>query len=885
MAAVPAGLATALQDRYRLDRELGHGGMATVYLAEDPKHRRQVAIKVLKPELAATLGPARFLREITLTAQLNHPHILPLLDSGMVPDAGGERGGSPYYVMPYVEGESLRDRLNREKQLPLEDALQITREVADALSYAHSHHVIHRDIKPENILLESGHAVVADFGIARAISAAGGEKLTETGLAVGTPAYMSPEQAAGERELDGRSDEYALGCVLYEMLAGQPPFTGPTAESIVRQHIAAPVPNITVIRPGVPAHIAAALQRAMAKAPADRFGSARQFSEALSSVTQLEAFLTPSGGITPIDIQPVRRVGRRRSITLIATGVVLLFTAGFLGWRVFATRGVRSGPPRIVVLPPRNLGPPDQAYLADGIAEEINNRIASLSGLEVIGRTSAERYRETALTPRQIGTELSADYVLALRVGGGDAQAGRRIRVSAELLRARSESQLWGKSYQIDAAADYFRVQQDVAEQVASEMGVKLGAGDRQKIRREPTESQEAYDFFLRGNTILGSHYSAPLFRDAAGFLERAVELDPRFAQAWAALGLAHTELYWTGGRSPGQLELAREATEQAQALAPDAPETQYTLGYYYYHGFLDYPRALEHLRAAVRADSGRAEFHEAIGYVQRRAGNFVEAATSLARARQLDPSNARILRSLAETLEALGRPRDALPVIKRAVELGPEEFLLHVSLVLTYVESGQLDKATAAAQQAFVRPGLMQMLLQQPGAIPYIAVLLPDADRDKVASSFPPLAPEIGDTADYYLSRAEVLSLAGRGSRPSYDSAAIVIEKRIRARPDDEIGGGAAALGQAYRGLGRRDDAIRAGQRGVDLIGRDFFEGPDRHALLARTYLAFGERDSAAAEFGRYIVAVPGNRLEARYHPLYAQLRELPQIRKLLER
>jgi serine/threonine-protein kinase len=253
-------LGAALGHRYRLERELGRGGMARVYLANDLRHDRPVALKVLKPELAHALGPERFLREVKITARLNHPHILPLLDSG-------EAQGFLYYVMPYVEGESLRDRLEHEKQLPLDDALLIAREVADALSYAHSHDVVHRDIKPENILLESGHAVVADFGIARAITAAGGEKLTETGLAIGTPAYMSPEQAAGETTLDGRSDLYSLGCVLYEMLAGEPPFTGPTVESIVRQHLAAEPPSITVIRPAVPGWVASALSRALAKTP------------------------------------------------------------------------------------------------------------------------------------------------------------------------------------------------------------------------------------------------------------------------------------------------------------------------------------------------------------------------------------------------------------------------------------------------------------------------------------------------------------------------------------------------------------------------------------------------------------------------------------------
>jgi len=275
-AAFLERLTAALRDRYRIERELGAGGMATVYLAHDLRHHRPVALKVLRPELAEALGHERFLREIEIAAGLSHPHIVPLYDSG-------EAGGVLFYVMPRVEGESLRDRLRREKQLPLDDAMGIAREVADALSYAHAHGVIHRDIKPENIMLQGGHALVTDFGIAWAVSAAGGARLTETGVAVGTPSYMSPEQAGGERELDGRSDLYALGCVLYEMLAGQPPFTGPTLESVIHQHLAAEPRAITQIRPAVPDDVAGVLQRALAKNPADRFNPVAQFAEALGS--------------------------------------------------------------------------------------------------------------------------------------------------------------------------------------------------------------------------------------------------------------------------------------------------------------------------------------------------------------------------------------------------------------------------------------------------------------------------------------------------------------------------------------------------------------------------------------------------------------------------
>jgi eukaryotic-like serine/threonine-protein kinase len=296
-------LTAALANRYRIGRELGKGGMATVYLAEDVKHHRQVAVKVLLPELARAVGPDRFLREIDTTAQLQHPHILPLYDSG-------EADGFLYYVMPYVEGESLRDRLDREKQLPLDDALGIAREVADALSFAHSRGIVHRDVKPENILLASGHAVVADFGIARAVSEAGTERLTATGMAVGTPAYMSPEQASGESSLDGRSDLYSLACVLYEMLAGQPPFTGGTAATIVRQHLTAEARPISQLRPAVPPAIADVLARALAKNPADRFSPAAHFAAALT---------TPA----PIGAAPASR-GRSRMTT---GAVVILFAA------------------------------------------------------------------------------------------------------------------------------------------------------------------------------------------------------------------------------------------------------------------------------------------------------------------------------------------------------------------------------------------------------------------------------------------------------------------------------------------------------------------------------------------------------------------------------
>jgi serine/threonine-protein kinase len=314
-------LQQALADRYRITGKLGEGGMAVVYLADDLRHHRRVAIKVLRSELAASLGAERFLREIETTAQLTHPNILPLLDSG-------EDAGALYYVMPFVEGESLRERLEREKQLPVDDALQIARETADALGYAHRHGVIHRDVKPENILLESGHAVVADFGIARAVSAAGGTRLTETGLSVGTPAYMSPEQAAGGEALDGRSDIYSLGCVLYEMLGGETPYTGTTPRSLMAKKLSEPLPHISVVRETVPASVEAALNKALARTPADRFATAGAFAAALSGE-----------GLVPA-ASP--RAAKRRRLLLVSAVAVVLVAAGvyaLLRWIPGGARG------------------------------------------------------------------------------------------------------------------------------------------------------------------------------------------------------------------------------------------------------------------------------------------------------------------------------------------------------------------------------------------------------------------------------------------------------------------------------------------------------------------------------------------------------------------
>jgi len=577
-------LKAALADRYTIEREIGSGGMATVYLAEDLKHHRKVAVKVLRPELAAALGPERFLREIEIEARLTHPHILPLYDSG-------EAGGFLYYVMPYIEGESLRDRIDREKQLPVEDALQIARDVAAALSDAHSHDVIHRDIKPENILLSGGEAVVADFGIARAITEAGGEQLTGTGVSIGTPPYMSPEQAAGSKDLDGRSDVYSLACVLYEMLAGESPFTGPTVESIVHQHLTAEPPSVTARRSTVPLEVAAAIQKALAKTPADRYATAAQFAEVLAVVQTGPHAVTGH----------VAAAGTRRRNAIAYGAIAILAVIG--AYTVISrTLGppevaVAAETPKLAVLPFDNLGSPEDDYFADGITEEITSRIAEVSGLMVISRQSAIQYKSSEKALRVIGAELSVDYVLEGTIRTDRAPDGSgQVRVTPQLIRVSDDAHLWTDRYTADLVpGEIFRVQEQIANQVAGALDVTLLEPERRRLAARPTDNLEAYEYYLRGNDYYNRSFKKQDLQTAAEMYQRAVDLDPNFALVFARLSIVHSVIWWYFyDRTLVRLAMAKEAVDEALRLDPDLREAHEALGWYHYSASLeDYESAM----------------------------------------------------------------------------------------------------------------------------------------------------------------------------------------------------------------------------------------------------------------------------------------------------
>jgi serine/threonine-protein kinase len=507
MTEITARLSTALTDRYQIERHLGEGGMATVYLAEDVKHDRKVALKVLKPELAAVLGTERFVQEIKTTAGLHHPNILPLFDSG-------EADSFLYYVMPYVEGESLRDRLHRERQLPVEEAVQFTEALAAALDYAHKRGVIHRDIKPENILLQEGVVLMADFGIALAVRAAGGERLTETGLSLGTPAYMSPEQAVGQRDVDARSDVYSLACVTYEMLAGDPPFVASSAQAVIAKHVTDAAPPITTMRPGVNPAVAHALAKALQKVPADRYESARAFATALTSETEGQ------------------------------------------------DRAAKS----IVVLPFENMSPdPENEFFADGLTEEIINDLAGIQGLRVISRNSALALKGTAKSTPAIASELGVSHV----VTGSVRRAGNALRVMAQLVEVKTDAPIWNEKY-AGTIDDVFGIQEEIATKIVAALEVKLTETEKRMIAERPVDDVVAFDLYLRARRELYAWTPGSVDR-AAQLVDQALEVVGENPLLLAMRGQVEW-MYVNVGIRPEKQHLHRAAdfAEKALALDPD---------------------------------------------------------------------------------------------------------------------------------------------------------------------------------------------------------------------------------------------------------------------------------------------------------------------------
>ena len=662
-----------LADRYRVERELGRGGMATVFLVRDLRHDRPVALKVLHAELAHALGPDRFLREIRLSANLQHPHILSVHDSG-------DAGGLLWYTMPYVEGETLRGRLRRETQLPVGDALRIAREVADALGYAHRHGVIHRDIKPENILLGGDHALVADFGLARAVSPDLQDRLTESGITLGTPQYMSPEQATAQRELDQRTDIYSLGCVLYEMLAGEPPFTGPTAQAIMAKRMTQPVPPVRAVRE-VPADIERAVTRALARTPADRYSTAAEFAAALEPH------------------HPEER-GPRRSLAWPAAvaGVLLVLGAGGYLLRGRLRPAAAPGTASAAVLPFVDLSPgKDQEYFSDGLTEELITTLSQVPGLRVAARTSSFQFKGRSPDVKEVGRKLDVGAVLE----GSVRKSGDRLRVSTQLISVKDGYQLWSESYDRNLT-DIFAVQEDVARSIVAALRVRLAPARDSALSVRPTRDLAAYDLYLKG-LFAWNQRTGPALLEAVRYLEQATARDSTFARAWAALSDGYLLVVpFSGvGSTADTWRKAQSAAARALALDSTSAEAYTALAYGNMIYGWSWQPAEENFRRAIAADSNYATGHHWYGDFLAGRGRLAEAQAEMGRAHRLDPLSRQIGVEWGWVSYLMHRNDEAEARIGQTLALDPNYAQAHLRLGFVQIEQGRYPEAIASIQRA----------------------------------------------------------------------------------------------------------------------------------------------------------------------------------------
>ena len=664
-------LRRAIGPHYDIQRELGQGGMAVVYLARDVRHNRNVAVKVLRSELSASLAADRFLREIAIAGSLQHPHILGLLDSG-------QAGDRFYYVMPFVDGESVRDRLDRETQLPVDDALRIASEVANALGYAHSQGVVHRDIKPENILLSSGHAVVADFGIATALAAAGGTRLTQTGIAIGTPTYMSPEQGSGEGKLDGRSDLYALGCVLYEMLAGTPPFTGATAQSTLARHFVDPVPPLRSVRGTVHPGIEWAINKALAKVPADRFANAGEFVAALAHPEKAPAAAT----------------SRKRSATPLIAGAAALAAA--LALFALTRRGDTPGANgagssqirSLAVLPIANLtGDSTLLYMADGMTEQFFTDLAQIKALTVINSGSVNRSRAAGNDPQRLAKQLGVGAMLT----GSLQRAGDTIFVTAQLIAASDGHAIWSKSYN-GAVKNILRWQNEIARDVASQIAVDLTPAERTRLAAaKRVVDTAAYTQYVKGRYFLNKGAG----KTARDYFTKALDIDPTYADAYAGLSDAFGSMGYRGDVSPGEaFPRAKAAALKAIELDSTSAAAHAALAYAVMYSDWDWAKTDSEYRKAISLNANWASAHTGYSLFLLAMGRFDQAEREGQRAIQLDPLSIPAASQYGWVAHYSGRQDSAVARERRAISLDSASPIGHLMLGRALQAQGRYEDA-----------------------------------------------------------------------------------------------------------------------------------------------------------------------------------------------
>lgn len=897
-------LAAQLADRYRLERELGSGGFATVYLAHDLRHDRPVALKVLHDEIAASLGAERFEREIKFAARLQHPHILGVFDSGVLE-------GRMWFTMPFVEGESLRDRLKREQQLPVPDAVGIAREVADALQYAHQQGILHRDIKPENILLSGRHAIVADFGIARALSEGdSANSLTRTGTSIGTVGYMSPEQAMGERALDARSDIYALACVTYEMLAGEAPFTGPTAQTIIARTLTENPRSLHTSRASVSEALDAVVQRGLAKTPADRYATANAFGDALDAAlgvrtsgainvatgsiasaprgASITAATTATGtvpGAAPAATATIAQPAARRTNMAAVFGIGLLIgLGGLFAWRSTRNGDVSNGH-ALAVIPFENVGAASDAYFADGITEEVRGKLTSVPGLRVTARATSNQYRGAAKSPKEIGAELGVEFILTGTVRWEqDASGQRHVRVAPELINTSNGTSKWQDSYD-EVISDVFSVQSRIAERVAENLGVTLGADVQARLASRPSANVDAYQEFLQGekSTELMARGDGASMREGLAHYQRAVALDTAFGVAWARVSQVNSEFFSTNP-TDDLAKAAEQTLARAQHFAPDDPLTRRAASRYLRLVKKDYAGAVAQIDSGLAKQPNNVDLLSSGSGLDAVLGRWDAAVDKARRSYELDRKNINAASAYARILHGTRRYQQADSVYVAMIEMSPKNISAYWGRATNFVSLGDL-----ASAQRVTRQGLAVSDTTEYAA--YFALyqemmwLLDPPILKRITQMTP--VPFLNNRQQWALKIGRTYLLLGDTARGrAYgDSSRVEAEAQLARLPEDaqthELRGRALAL------MGRNADAIEAAERSLKMRENtlDNTNGPYVRYQVARILVQAGAYDRALDILEPLPTAMYSDLTPAwlKLEPTFRPLRGNPRFEKLI--
>jgi serine/threonine-protein kinase len=749
-------LQRTLGSNYTLERELGGGGMSRVFVAEELSLERKVVVKVLPPELAATVNVERFRREIQLAAKLQHPHIVPVL-------AAGISEGLPYYTMPFIEGVSLRARLARSGELPVQEAAKILRDVLSALSYAHAHGVVHRDIKPDNVLLTDHHAVVVDFGVAKALSASTnpGSSLTSLGVALGTPAYMSPEQAAADPNADQRTDIYSVGALAYEMLTGHQVFSARSPQAMLAAHATEKPEPIDKRRPSVPKALSSLVMRALEKHAADRPQSAEEM------LADLEAAVTPSGATPPTGFIPARgRRGWRNPLVIsgavvVAALLILFLGRGRIGPGLGGPRGAAGSDGSIntiAVLPFANIGGNRQdEYFSDGMTEELARALSLMPNIQVASRTSSYAFKGKSVTAQDIGRTLHVGGV----VEGTVRRAGNRLRVTAQLTNASTGLVMWTNGFE-RPASNVFEVQDELTKAIVAALTPKLSGDTAALVAAESrgTADPLAYDLYLRGRFEWNKRTGKDIKEGIADF-ERAVARDPKFARAYAALASSYAVLpQYAADEFPLEKSLAAVRSNVEKALA---------------------------------IDSTLAEPHAALGLALEQTWRWAESEREFRKAIALDPSYATAHHWYAFLLNDLGRQDDALSEARIARKLDPLSLIIASNLCYRETQLGHFDlAATPCKESSAVHVGQNAFNYMVRGKYDSAAV---EWRRAGDLLSFPGML---------------AYSLARGGHRSEAEAILKELEKKGGKDP--------LSVAIAYFGLGESDKAFAFLERAVDL-------------------------------------------------------------------